>query len=166
MALPISLDDYMPPRKKATGFTFFTTPQYPSDDEDDDLLPGLSPVPHPKPFNLIGQRHSQFNNNNPADNVRQRRNVYMASIPSPAAPAPPHRSEHESNWNTEPPIDFYELYLFADPSYQHTMDVMDSEVVPRKRTKSVSDSGLSMTNNEANISMFKGSPSSELDTRY
>lgn len=159
------------PRQKHAGFTFFDTSQYPSDDENTDLLPGLPPVPQLKPVHLIGQKHSQFsnsqsssNNENPAD-TRRRRNVYMPSVPSPAAPALLHRSEHESNWNTEPQIDFFELYPFADASYQHAMDVMDPEVVPRRRTKSVSDFCL-VYGDEANISIFKGSPPSQLDSWY
>lgn len=130
----------MPPHRKSTGFTFFSAAQYPSDDEDEDSLAGLSAqVSVPQP---VGQRHSQVNHNNVSGDARRRRNVYMPSVPSPAAPAPPHRSEHNSNWNTEPLVDFYELYPFADPSYQHAMDVMDPEVAPRRRTKSVSNSGL------------------------
>lgn len=125
----------MAPQKKSTSFTFFAATDYPSDDEDAGLS---SQVTRPKP---VGQRHSQVNNNSIPGNACQRCNVYMPSVPSPAKPAPPHRSESDSNWNTEPIIDFYELYPFADPSYQHAMDIMDPDVVPRRRTKSVSDYG-------------------------
>lgn len=135
----------MAPRK-TPAFTYFTTPQYPSDDEDNDLPPPLAPVPP----TLVGQRHVQFNNQNTGNAPRRARNVYLPSIPSPPAPTAPHRSEDASSWNMDPPppSDLYELYPFADPSYQHALDMMDPEVVPRRRTKSVRVSMLSYCDNK------------------
>lgn len=125
----------MPPCKKP-AFTYFPTPQYPSDYKND-TLPRLAPISHTKPTNLVGQRHICFSKES-ADTGHC--NVYMPSIPSSSAPVLPHPSEHQSNWNTDPPPsdNFYELYPFADPSYQHSLDVMDPDVAPRRRTKSVS----------------------------
>lgn len=125
----------MPPRK-SSAFTFYSSQRYPSDDEGDD-----PPIPHTEPINILGQRHVDLNSNRVYGVPRKARNVYLPSVASPAAaPTLPHRSDHESSWNTEPPppSDFYELYPFADPSYQHSLDMMDPEVAPRRRTKSVS----------------------------
>lgn len=110
----------MAPRKPR-AFTYFPTSHYPSDDDEE---------------HIVGQRHTNLNHDGAHAG---RRNVYIPSVASPAAPAGPHRSEHESNWNTGPPdsADFLELYPFADPAYQHSLDVMDPEVAPRRRTKSV-----------------------------
>lgn len=125
----------MPPRK-TSAYTLFSAQRYPSDDEDD----GQPIHPH-RPIKTIGQKHVQLNSNRVKGAARTSRNVYLPSVASPpAAPTLPHRSEHESSWNMEPPppSDLFELYPFADPSYQHAMDIMDPEVVPRRRTKSVS----------------------------
>lgn len=124
----------MPPRK-TPAFTFYSTQSYPSDDEDDD-----PPIPHVGPATILGQRHVELNSNRAEGAPRRPRNVYLQSAASPAPPTLPRRSDHESSWNTEPPppSDLFELYPFADPSYQHALDIMDPEVVPRRRTKSVS----------------------------
>lgn len=151
----------MPPRTTAP-FTYFSTPQYPSDDEDN-TPPPLAPVAPTHPGNVVGQRHVLLNHTGGS------RNVYLPSIASPAAASHVlHRSDHESNWNMEPPapvIDFYELYPFADPSYQHAMDIMDPEVVPRRRTKSVSYFCGPRCNSKAHASL-KGSPLAQLDSGY
>lgn len=126
----------MPPRK-GSAFTFHSTQRYPSDDENND-----PPIPHTGP--TLGQRHVELNSNRVDGAPRKPRNVYLPTAASPGASTLPHRSDHESSWNMEPPppSDLFELYPFADPSYQHALDVMDPEVVPRRRTKSVSISVL------------------------
>lgn len=144
------------------AFTYFPTPHYPSDNEDQDAP--LAPAEPANTDNLIGQRHTRLNNDGAAAG---RRNVYIPSIASPAAPAVPHRSEHESNWNTDPPppTNFFELYPFADPAYQHSLDVMDLVVAPRRRTKLVRHSLLILTILKL-IHHVTGSPSPQLDTRH
>lgn len=131
----------MTPRMNAP-FTYFSTPDYPSNGEDNGPPP-LDTVAPVKPDNIVGQRHVRLNHI-AASRTNRSRNIYLPSTASPLAPLVPHvphRSDHESNWSMEPPPpvnNFYELYPFADPSYQHAMDIMDPEVIPRKRTKSVS----------------------------